>query len=189
VQKGEQLVLPVESVEQALRSVRASEDEVDGNSLSNIATNEFEKKLLADVVPASEMNVTFAQIGALDSIKSMLREAILLPLNRPELFRKGNLTKPSKGGYNFSLFFFSYFVGFVFFLNNLMFVCLFVCFCVVLLVFFFFEQLNVCLFFFSLFVNSVVVWSSRHWQDNACQGCCNGRTSKLYKCVCGVDRK
>jgi SpoVK/Ycf46/Vps4 family AAA+-type ATPase len=35
-------------------------------------------------------------IGALDSVKETLKELVMLPLQRPELFRKGNLTKPTK---------------------------------------------------------------------------------------------
>lgn len=47
--------------------------------------------------PADELNVTFSDVGALESIKTTLRELVLLPLTRPELFRRGQLRKPSKG--------------------------------------------------------------------------------------------
>jgi len=36
-------------------------------------------------------------IGALDKVKETLKELVMLPLQRPELFRRGNLTKPVKG--------------------------------------------------------------------------------------------
>ncbi|PHT79753.1 hypothetical protein T459_17805 [Capsicum annuum] len=51
--------------------------------------NEFEKALLADVIPPS--------IGALERVKDTLKELIMLPLQRPELFFKRQLTKPCKG--------------------------------------------------------------------------------------------
>ncbi|VAI05615.1 unnamed protein product [Triticum turgidum subsp. durum] len=59
--------------------------------------NEFEKKLLADVIPPDEIGVTFEDIGALESVKETLKELVMLPLQRPELFSKGQLMKPCKG--------------------------------------------------------------------------------------------
>lgn len=58
--------------------------------------SEFERRLLTDVIPPNELNVSFEDIGALDHVKEALRELVMLPLQRPELFRKGNLTKPTK---------------------------------------------------------------------------------------------
>ncbi|KAM3228596.1 hypothetical protein ACQJBY_059930 [Aegilops geniculata] len=67
-------------------------------SLKDIATeNEFEKRLLADVIPPDEVGVTFEDIGALESVKETLKELVMLPLQRPELFSKGQLMKPCKG--------------------------------------------------------------------------------------------
>uniref|UniRef100_R7W6S0 Protein MSP1 n=1 Tax=Aegilops tauschii TaxID=37682 RepID=R7W6S0_AEGTA len=67
-------------------------------SLKDIATeNEFEKRLLADVIPPDEIGVTFEDIGALESVKETLKELVMLPLQRPELFSKGQLMKPCKG--------------------------------------------------------------------------------------------
>ncbi|KAL0903361.1 hypothetical protein M5K25_027735 [Dendrobium thyrsiflorum] len=59
--------------------------------------NEFEKKLLGDVIPPNEIGVTFDDIGALENVKDTLKELVMLPLQRPELFCKGQLTKPCKG--------------------------------------------------------------------------------------------
>ncbi|MCI43035.1 putative ATP binding protein, partial [Trifolium medium] len=58
-----------------------------------VAENEFEASLLANVIPPSETGVTFDDIGALEAVKDTLKELIMLPLKRPELFRKGKLTK------------------------------------------------------------------------------------------------
>lgn len=64
--------------------------------LQDVATeNEFEKKLLADVIPPSDIGVTFDDIGALENVKDTLKELVMLPLQRPELFSKGQLTKVS----------------------------------------------------------------------------------------------
>lgn len=58
--------------------------------------NEFEKRIRPEVVPANEIGVTFADIGALDEIKESLQELVMLPLRRPDLF-KGGLLKPCRG--------------------------------------------------------------------------------------------
>ncbi|KAA3460589.1 ATPase family AAA domain-containing protein 1-A isoform 1 [Gossypium australe] len=59
--------------------------------------NEFERRLLADVIPPSDIGATFDDIGALENVKDTLKELVMLPLQRPELFCKGQLTKPCKG--------------------------------------------------------------------------------------------
>jgi SpoVK/Ycf46/Vps4 family AAA+-type ATPase len=67
-------------------------------SLKDVATeNEFEKRLLGDVIPPDEIGVTFDNIGALENVKETLKELVMLPLQRPELFSKGQLMKPCKG--------------------------------------------------------------------------------------------
>ncbi|KAJ4832359.1 hypothetical protein Tsubulata_002161 [Turnera subulata] len=58
--------------------------------------NEFEKRIRPEVIPANEINVTFADIGALDEIKESLQELVMLPLRRPDLF-EGGLLKPCRG--------------------------------------------------------------------------------------------
>ncbi|CAH8275457.1 unnamed protein product [Arabidopsis lyrata] len=67
-------------------------------SLKDIVTeNEFEERLLSDVILPSDIDVTFDDIGALEKVKDTLKELVMLPLQRPELFCKGQLTKPCKG--------------------------------------------------------------------------------------------
>lgn len=58
--------------------------------------NEFEKRIRPEVIPANEIGVTFADIGALEEIKESLQELVMLPLRRPDLF-KGGLLKPCRG--------------------------------------------------------------------------------------------
>ncbi|XP_027364141.1 putative cell division cycle ATPase isoform X1 [Abrus precatorius] len=58
--------------------------------------NEFEKRMRAEVVPANEIGVTFADVGALDDIKELLQDEVMLPFRRPDLF-KGGLLKPYRG--------------------------------------------------------------------------------------------
>ncbi|KAF9618024.1 hypothetical protein IFM89_039421 [Coptis chinensis] len=59
--------------------------------------NEFEKRIRPEVIPANEIGVTFADVGALDEIKESLQELVMLPLRRPDLFKGGGLLKPCKG--------------------------------------------------------------------------------------------
>jgi len=66
--------------------------------------SEYEKRLLSDVIPPNEINIKFDDIGALDKVKETLKELVMLPLQRPELFRKGNLKKNhAKGSFYLDL--------------------------------------------------------------------------------------
>ncbi|KAM1636922.1 hypothetical protein ACFX1X_015033 [Malus domestica] len=58
--------------------------------------DEFEKRIKPEVIPANEIVVTFADIGAMDEIKESLQELVMLPLHRPDLF-SGGLLKPCRG--------------------------------------------------------------------------------------------
>jgi SpoVK/Ycf46/Vps4 family AAA+-type ATPase len=58
-----------------------------------VTENEFEKNLLSNVIAPNDTGVTFEDIGALDNLKDTLRELIMLPLQRSELYSKGQLTK------------------------------------------------------------------------------------------------
>eukprot|EP00667_Euglena_gracilis_P002482 EG_transcript_2483 len=59
--------------------------------------NEFEKRLLGEVVQPAQINVRFDQIGSHETVKQLLREVVLLPLTRPSLFKRGALLRPCKG--------------------------------------------------------------------------------------------
>ncbi|CAL5412492.1 unnamed protein product [Camellia sinensis] len=73
------------------------ETKLEAQSLSEIPPdNEFEKCTRPEVIPASEIGVTFKDIGALDDIKESLQELVMLPLRRLDLF-KGGLLKPCRG--------------------------------------------------------------------------------------------
>ncbi|KAK9726290.1 hypothetical protein RND81_05G204300 [Saponaria officinalis] len=94
------VLMSCESIRHGLHTLQGVENENKSTtkSLKDVVTeNEFEKKLLADVIPADEIGVTFEDIGALETVKDTLKELVMLPLQRPELFTKGQLTKPCKG--------------------------------------------------------------------------------------------
>ncbi|GAB2289401.1 hypothetical protein Dimus_023711 [Dionaea muscipula] len=94
------VVLAAESIQYGIEILQAIQNESKSlkKSLKDVATeNEFEKRLLADVIPPSDIGVTFDDIGALENVKDTLKELVMLPLQRPELFCKGQLTKPCKG--------------------------------------------------------------------------------------------
>ncbi|KAK7301819.1 hypothetical protein RJT34_12695 [Clitoria ternatea] len=61
-----------------------------------VIENEFKKKLLSDVIPLFNIGVTFDDIRALVNMKDTLKEFVMLPLQRHELFCKGQLTKVSR---------------------------------------------------------------------------------------------
>ncbi|KAI4319037.1 hypothetical protein MLD38_032685 [Melastoma candidum] len=94
------LTLSAESIQYGIGILQAIQNESKSmkKSLKDVVTeNEFEKRLLADVIPPSDIGVTFDDIGALENVKDTLKELVMLPLQRPELFCKGQLTKPCKG--------------------------------------------------------------------------------------------
>eukprot|EP00252_Welwitschia_mirabilis_P021049 TRINITY_DN528_c0_g1_i2.p1 TRINITY_DN528_c0_g1~~TRINITY_DN528_c0_g1_i2.p1 ORF type:complete len:1254 (-),score=321.29 TRINITY_DN528_c0_g1_i2:470-4231(-) len=94
------LVISSESIQYGLSILQGIQNESKSSkkSLKDVVTeNEFEKRLLADVIPPSDIGVTFDDIGALENVKDTLKELVMLPLQRPELFCKGQLTKPCKG--------------------------------------------------------------------------------------------
>ncbi|KAL4449051.1 hypothetical protein ABPG77_007768 [Micractinium sp. CCAP 211/92] len=70
-------------------------------ALRDVAVDQYEKQLLSEasgwVIPPEEINVSFDDIGALEAVKNTLHEVVILPLQRPELFMRGALTKPTKG--------------------------------------------------------------------------------------------
>ncbi|XP_075484421.1 uncharacterized protein LOC142524354 isoform X2 [Primulina tabacum] len=71
-------------------------DDLVSKTLESPPDNEFEKRIRQEVIPSSEIGVTFADIGALDEIKESLQELVMLPLRRPDLF-EGGLLKPCRG--------------------------------------------------------------------------------------------
>ncbi|PHT45979.1 hypothetical protein CQW23_15137 [Capsicum baccatum] len=82
------LVLSPVSIQYGLELLQAKQNDTKSlkKSLKDFETdNEFEKALLADVIPPSDIGVTFDDIGALESVKDTLKELIMLPLQRPEL--------------------------------------------------------------------------------------------------------
>ncbi|KEH34969.1 P-loop nucleoside triphosphate hydrolase superfamily protein, putative [Medicago truncatula] len=94
------LVLSSESIQYGIGIFQAIQNESKSlkKSLKDVVTeNEFEKRLLGDVIPPNDIGVTFDDIGALENVKDTLKELVMLPLQRPELFCKGQLTKPCKG--------------------------------------------------------------------------------------------
>ncbi|WCJ21355.1 P-loop containing nucleoside triphosphate hydrolases superfamily protein [Euphorbia peplus] len=98
--KDPNLVISTQSIKYGLDILQGvqSENKSLKKSLKDVVTeNEFEKKLLADVIPPSDIGVTFDDIGALENVKDTLKELVMLPLQRPDLFCKGQLTKPCKG--------------------------------------------------------------------------------------------
>ncbi|KAL8140122.1 hypothetical protein V2J09_006143 [Rumex salicifolius] len=94
------LILSIESIQYGIGMLQGIQNESKSlkKSLKDVVTeNEFEKKLLGDVIPPTDIGVTFDDIGALENVKDTLKELVMLPLQRPELFCKGQLTKPCKG--------------------------------------------------------------------------------------------
>ncbi|GLJ48048.1 hypothetical protein SUGI_1014540 [Cryptomeria japonica] len=99
ITKDGKLIISSESVGHGLSILEENKkNESSKKTHKNVATeNRHEKKLLDNVIPPSEIGVTFEDVGALENVKDTLKELVMLPLQRPELFCKGQLTKPCKG--------------------------------------------------------------------------------------------
>ncbi|XP_010931645.1 uncharacterized protein [Elaeis guineensis] len=98
--KDSKFVISNDSIKHGLCMLQSIQSDTKSTkkSLKDVVTeNEFEKRLLADVIPPDDIGVTFDDIGALENVKDTLKELVMLPLQRPELFCKGQLTKPCKG--------------------------------------------------------------------------------------------
>ncbi|CAL5325605.1 unnamed protein product [Camellia sinensis] len=88
------------SIQYGLDALRETQTDLNSSekSLKDVVKeNEFEKRLLADVIPPNEIGVKFDDVGVLENVKDTLRELVMLPLQRPELFSKGQLRKLSEG--------------------------------------------------------------------------------------------
>ncbi|KAM0948537.1 putative transcription factor interactor and regulator FHA-SMAD family [Dioscorea sansibarensis] len=98
--KDAKLTLSGDSIKRGLTMLQNVQADAKSSkkSLKDVVTeNEFEKRLLTDVIPSNDIGVTFDDIGALENVKDTLKELVMLPLQRPELFCRGQLTKPCKG--------------------------------------------------------------------------------------------
>ncbi|CAM6025045.1 unnamed protein product [Sphagnum balticum] len=62
-----------------------------------VQTNTYEDIIACDVINPQDIDVTFDSVGGLDTIKQDLKELIILPLQRPDLFAHGKLLRPQKG--------------------------------------------------------------------------------------------
>ncbi|KAK6155398.1 hypothetical protein DH2020_009646 [Rehmannia glutinosa] len=102
------LVLSQESIFYGLETLRAIQTEQNNSKTFPKAQSDFadkiqatdnpyEKRILEDVIRHKEIDVKFDDVGALDNIKDALKEIVILPLQRPELFCKGQLRKPCRG--------------------------------------------------------------------------------------------
>jgi SpoVK/Ycf46/Vps4 family AAA+-type ATPase len=93
------LMIPHTSMERAMARMREQENRKAINLVDYkaVAEDEYEKALLSAVIRPDEVGVSFDDIGALENVKDALSELVMLPLQRPELFTKGNLAKPCKG--------------------------------------------------------------------------------------------
>ncbi|XP_043697385.1 uncharacterized protein LOC122648193 isoform X2 [Telopea speciosissima] len=88
---------PENKTEAAIPVLKDGENQASPSKVPEVPPdNEFEKRIRPEVIPASEIGVTFADIGALDETKESLQELIMLPLRRPDLFQ-GGLLKPCRG--------------------------------------------------------------------------------------------
>ncbi|XP_075508540.1 uncharacterized protein LOC142545313 isoform X1 [Primulina tabacum] len=93
---GEAVRSRLETTSKTTEHENKSEDQPTSKTPEDPPDNEFEKRIRPEVIPANEIGVTFADIGALDEIKESLQELVMLPLRRPDLF-EGGLLKPCRG--------------------------------------------------------------------------------------------
>ncbi|KAL7115264.1 hypothetical protein ACP275_04G173600 [Erythranthe tilingii] len=98
--KGERLHLHHESIQKGILRLKEEEKEPkkpSKSTLEDFASNKFEQEFASSVIRPDEIGVKFDDVGALDHVKKVLNELIILPMKRPDLFSRGNLLRPCKG--------------------------------------------------------------------------------------------
>jgi SpoVK/Ycf46/Vps4 family AAA+-type ATPase len=99
--KNQKLILSADSLREGMTSIQEMQIKPSSSSHRSskhvVPANDFEKRLLADVIPPKEIGVSFEDIGASETLKEALKELVMLPLQRPELFSRGQLMRPCKG--------------------------------------------------------------------------------------------
>jgi len=63
---------------------------------ATLRLTEYEMEVAADMITPA-VGVTFSQIGGLDEQARQLKRSLMLPLQRPNLFRKSKLLRPPTG--------------------------------------------------------------------------------------------
>ncbi|KAL3653826.1 hypothetical protein CASFOL_003507 [Castilleja foliolosa] len=100
IRSSSKLRLSQESILYGFDTLRASQTNQNnsGTFPKNIAPeNEYERRVSEDLILHNQIGVKFDDIGAHENVKDMLKEIVILPLQRPELFCKGLLRKPCRG--------------------------------------------------------------------------------------------
>jgi len=64
---------------------------------NEVKLSDYECMIANDIVLPSQVQVSFDDIGGLEEVKEKLYESIILPLKRPDLFRRGKLASFPKG--------------------------------------------------------------------------------------------
>mmetsp|Transcript_13684 Transcript_13684/g.22570 ORF Transcript_13684/g.22570 Transcript_13684/m.22570 type:complete len:715 (-) Transcript_13684:592-2736(-) len=78
-------------------SRRPSPSHRDERFLGVGALDVSERQLLSNVVVPEDIKVKFADVAALEGVKRTLKELVILPLQYPRLFERGNLRRTTKG--------------------------------------------------------------------------------------------
>ncbi|KAL3618041.1 hypothetical protein CASFOL_038362 [Castilleja foliolosa] len=94
--------VPQESLELAIMRLKAQEKEkkpVESSKKSpkDLASCRYEKAFVSSVISPDDIGVKFDDVGALETVKKALDELVILPMKKPGLFSRGNLSRPCRG--------------------------------------------------------------------------------------------
>ncbi|KAH6756718.1 hypothetical protein C2S53_000808 [Perilla frutescens var. hirtella] len=92
----EKLHIPNESIKLAIMRFKEEEEtqsKKQSKSIEHLATGRHEISLVSAVVRSEDIGVKFDDVGALENVKKVLHETVILPMRRPELFSHGNLLR------------------------------------------------------------------------------------------------
>ncbi|KAL6574545.1 hypothetical protein OROMI_011830 [Orobanche minor] len=98
--KDDRNVISCESINYGVQILQGDQDEnksLKESPVDVVTDNKYEKERLAEVIPPGDVGVSFNDIGALENVKETLKELVMLPLQRPEVFSKRQLIKTCKG--------------------------------------------------------------------------------------------
>ncbi|KAL3618042.1 hypothetical protein CASFOL_038363 [Castilleja foliolosa] len=66
-------------------------------SPKDLASCKYEKAFVSSVISPDDIGVKFDDVGALETVKKALDELVILPMKKPGLFSRGNLSRPCRG--------------------------------------------------------------------------------------------
>ncbi|KAL3618039.1 hypothetical protein CASFOL_038360 [Castilleja foliolosa] len=91
------LELAIMRLKEQEKKIKPPSDPTKKKSPKDLASGKYENAFVSSVISPDDIGVKFDDVGALETVKKALDELVILPMKKPNLFSRGNLTRPCKG--------------------------------------------------------------------------------------------